>query len=52
MKKSFLVSALIFLFISGYGQTAEDYNKQGKTKIDQGDFKGAILDFSNYDNLN
>jgi tetratricopeptide (TPR) repeat protein len=47
MKKSLLLLVAIFLFITGYGQTAKEYYEQGKIRIDKSDFKGAISDFTN-----
>jgi len=44
MKKLFLISVAIFLFIDGYGQTAKEYYEQWQVKFENGDYKGAISD--------
>jgi len=47
MKRILALSFLIFLLLPVYSQTSDDYNKQGKAKLQKGDYSGAITEFNN-----
>ena len=50
------MKAILFLSISFsincFGQTANDYYQRGKAKVQLGDYRGSIIDFSQALNLN
>lgn len=46
MKKAFLLLLVTVAFINTYGQTAEEYFKQGNSKYLKNDFLGAEKDFT------
>jgi len=46
MKKSILIIFILLTPFLAHAQTAEEYFKQGVTKIDNGDYDGAIENFN------
>ena len=46
MKKSILISSLLFTILCSYAQTAKKLYKNGRDKYSKDDYKGAIADFT------